>query len=317
MNLINDTRSGCILGTLIVPNVAENVSYKLAFSLLVTACALSIPLFLYGTPEYVVVPPSVASAGFFSYFSSSSHEWSILRSILQLLLPLPIYFAFFYCIPIMWGVTAAGMDHQVGVLDLRVTVEQIMLLHPLLILALIPFFQVVVYPLLRRCGYLPPVTRAILGMNLVIFSLILGGFLQQKIETRGHDLTLKGHAAISFWWLLPQYLLMCSGEVMTIITCLELAYLKAPSRLKSFVMALFFLCMAVGNELVAVIRMIKISPVSTENFVVAGLMFLFMIFFTSLNRSQDPVDPNISDEAVESFDPNTDDIIFTDDADNL
>jgi POT family proton-dependent oligopeptide transporter len=56
-----------------------------------------------------------------------------------------------------------------------------------------------------------------------------------------------GGAKPSIAWMILNHLILASAEVMVSITCLEFSYTQAPKKMKSFLMAVFFLSITLGD----------------------------------------------------------------------
>jgi len=54
-------------------------------------------------------------------------------------------------------------------------------------------------------------------------------------------------ASVHISWQLLAYVLLTAVEVMVSITCLEFSYTQTPKTMKSFIMAFYFLSVAIGN----------------------------------------------------------------------
>ena len=112
-------------------------------------------------------------------------------------------------------------------------------LNPALVMILIPFNNLVLFPLLRRRGYEPTALRRMtIGMAFTGLSWIVVGLMQLAID-RGDALTI-------LWQLLP-YALLTFGEVLVSATGLEFAYSQAPESMKGVLMSFWNLTVTVGN----------------------------------------------------------------------
>lgn len=61
-------------------------------------------------------------------------------------------------------------------------------------------------------------------------------------------------------WQVFAYLLITSAEIMISITCLEFSYTQAPNALKSFIMSIYLLSVAMGNLLTAAVNFVIQKP---------------------------------------------------------
>jgi POT family proton-dependent oligopeptide transporter len=119
-------------------------------------------------------------------------------------------------------------------------------LNPALVMLLIPFLNVVVYPWLRRRGREPSqLGRMALGIALAGASWIVVGLLQ---------LALDGGQTISIAWQVLPYALLTTGEVLVSATGLEFAYSQAPPAMKGAIMSFWSLAVTVGNLWVLIVN---------------------------------------------------------------
>jgi POT family proton-dependent oligopeptide transporter len=103
---------------------------------------------------------------------------------------------------------------------------------------LVPIFSYYLYPAINKIFALTALRKIAIGLFITVIAFALAGWIQMQI-----DQGLVPHVS----WQLLAYLLLTSAEVMVSITCLEFSYTQAPQSMKSFVMALFFMSVAIGN----------------------------------------------------------------------
>ncbi|MET0617015.1 MAG: oligopeptide:H+ symporter [Luteibacter sp.] len=116
---------------------------------------------------------------------------------------------------------------------------QMQAVNPLLVLLLIPFNNLVVFPLLRRAGIEPTALRRMtVGIGFAAIAWVVVGVLQ---------LTLDGGDAISIAWQILPYVFLTMGEVLVSATGLEFAYSQAPPAMKGTLMSFWTLSVTVGN----------------------------------------------------------------------
>ncbi|MGY1521813.1 POT-type proton-dependent oligopeptide transporter [Luteimonas sp. A482] len=116
---------------------------------------------------------------------------------------------------------------------------QMQALNPLLVMLLIPFNNIVLYPLLRRMGFVVTALRR-MGWGIAIsgVSWIVAGVLQLWIDSG---------AEVSLAWQSLPYLLLTFGEVLVSATALEFAYSQAPHAMKGVIMAFWYLTSTFGS----------------------------------------------------------------------
>ncbi len=119
------------------------------------------------------------------------------------------------------------------------TASQMQALNPLLVMLLIPFNNLVLYPGLRKRGVEPTALRRMgLGIAFSGLSWIVVGSIQ---------LALDGGQSLPILWQIIPYALLTFGEVLVSATGLEFAYSQAPARMKSVLMAFWSLSVTIGN----------------------------------------------------------------------
>jgi POT family proton-dependent oligopeptide transporter len=121
--------------------------------------------------------------------------------------------------------------------------SQMQALNPALVMLLIPFNNLVLYPVLRRFGYeMTALRRMTAGIAFSGLSWIVVGAMQ---------LALDGGNAFSITWQVLPYALLTFGEVLVSATGLEFAYSQAPPAMKSAIMAFCCSTSALPHDKVA------------------------------------------------------------------
>jgi len=143
-----------------------------------------------------------------------------------------------------WVLQAEKMDlHFLGINWLS---SQIQAVNAIMILAFIPLFQYVVYPVVDRFVSFTPLRKIGSGLVMIGLSFLVSAWIEKQIAAG-----LKP----SIGWQLPAYALLSAGEVLTSITALEFAYTQAPRHLKAMVQALYLLSISAGNAFTALVHM--------------------------------------------------------------
>ena len=116
---------------------------------------------------------------------------------------------------------------------------QMQALNPALVMILIPFNNLVLFPIVRRFGWEPTALRRMtVGMVFTGVSWIVVSFMQLAID---------GGTTLSIVWQVLPYALLTFGEVMVSATGLEFAYSQAPASMKGVLMSLWYLAVTIGN----------------------------------------------------------------------
>jgi POT family proton-dependent oligopeptide transporter len=116
---------------------------------------------------------------------------------------------------------------------------QMQALNPMLVLLLIPFNNLVLFPVMRRIGIEPTALRRMgAGIAFAALAWIAAGFIQLEID---------GGDPVSIAWQVLPYALLTLGEVLVSATGLEFAYSQAPPPMKGSIMSLWMLSVTFGN----------------------------------------------------------------------
>ncbi len=152
------------------------------------------------------------------------------------------------------------------------TASQMQALNPLLVMILIPFNNLVLYPALRRFGFEPTALRRMTaGIAFSGLAWIVVGGIQVVMDG--------GNAMSIFWQILP-YALLTFGEVLVSATGLEFAYSQAPQAMKGVVMSFWNLTTTIGNLWVLLSNAAVRNHTVTEKIAGTGLSeAAFLMFF--------------------------------------
>ncbi|MEN3368036.1 MAG: proton-dependent oligopeptide transporter, family [Verrucomicrobiota bacterium] len=154
--------------------------------------------------------------------------------------------------------------------------SQMQALNPALVMLLIPFNNLVLYPALQRFGIeVTALRRMTAGIAFAGLSWIVVGIMQMVLDG--------GHAFSITWQMLP-YAILTLGEVLVSATGLEFAYSQAPLAMKSAIMSFWNLSVTIGNLWVLVVNAgVKndgvIGFIKSSGFgLTAFQMFFFAVF---------------------------------------
>jgi POT family proton-dependent oligopeptide transporter len=173
--------------------------------------------------------------------------------------------------------------------------SQMQALNPLLVMLLIPFNNLVLYPALKRFGYeATALRRMTAGIAFSGFAWIAVGLMQVLLD---------GGTALTITWQVLPYVLLTMGEVLVSATGLEFAYSQAPPAMKGALMSFWNLAVTVGNLWVLVVNAGVRNPGVTDwigstgfgvtafqMFFFAGFAFVAALAFGLVARSYRTVD---------------------------
>jgi len=109
-----------------------------------------------------------------------------------------------------------------------------------------------VYPFWGRFFEVTALRKFGIGIFTAAAAFVVIAFIERQI--------LHGQT-VSAWWQIFAYVILTCSEVLVSITALEFSYKQAPLKMKSFVMALFYLSISLGNVMFAVVNSAIERPV--------------------------------------------------------
>jgi POT family proton-dependent oligopeptide transporter len=140
--------------------------------------------------------------------------------------------------------------------------------NPLMIMILIPVFSYAVYPVINRLLRLTALRKISIGLFVAASAFAVSGWIETRIVA-GDKPTIG--------WLVVAHIIIAAAEVMVSITCLEFSYTQAPKKMKSFIMAVFFLSITLGNVFTAVVNRAIQNEDGTSKLAGAGYYWFFTI----------------------------------------
>jgi POT family proton-dependent oligopeptide transporter len=154
--------------------------------------------------------------------------------------------------------------------------SQMQALNPALVMLLIPFNNLVLFPAFRGFGIeVTALRRMTAGIAFAGLSWIVVGMMQVALD---------GGNTFSITWQVLPYALLTLGEVLVSATGLEFAYSQAPMAMKGALMSFWLLSVTIGNLWVLVVNAgVKndavIDFIKSSGFgVTAFQMFFFAVF---------------------------------------
>ncbi|MBC03328.1 MAG: MFS transporter [Phycisphaerae bacterium] len=224
---------GSLLATALTPVLLSKYGPGWAFGVPGVLMFIATVVFWTGRGKFVHIQPRGLS------FFKETFTGEGLRVILKLV-PVYLFIAVFWSLYDQtggaWVLQATKMDRSIFGYELLPS--QIQAINPLLILLFIPISTYVAYPLISRFFPLTPIRKISIGFFVTVAAFGLSGLIESWID---NGLTP------NVGWQLLAYVIITAAEVMVSITGLEFSYRQAPPQMKSFVMSLFLLTVALGN----------------------------------------------------------------------
>ncbi|QDU89940.1 Dipeptide and tripeptide permease A [Pirellulimonas nuda] len=231
---------GSAISTLLTPKLLEWYGPGVAFGVPGVLMFMATVLFWSGRNRFVHVPPT--GNRLFAEIVSRDGLRAI-ANLTPLFILIAVFWSLFDQTSSTWVEQAKHMDRSVFGLELNPSQNQAT--NPILILLLIPVFGLVIYPQLGRLVTLTPLRKIGIGLFLTVPSFVIPAYVQRWIDA--------GETPHIGWQILA-YLVITAAEIMVSITALEFSYTQAPRTLKSFIMGLFLLSVALGNKFTAFVN---------------------------------------------------------------
>ena len=228
---------GAATSMIATPRLLANFGPGVAFGVPGVLMAIATIVFWMGRHRFVHVP--AAGRSFFSE-TFSKDGLRAMSSLIPLYLFVAMFWALFDQTASRWVGQAGRMDRVV--LGFEFLPAEIQSLNAILVMILIPVFSHFLYPFLGRFFEVTPLRKIGIGLFLTVPAFALPAWIQMRIDA--------GEAPTVMWQFLA-YIIMTSAEVMVSITALEFSYTQAPPKMKSFIMGLYLLSVALGNTFAA------------------------------------------------------------------
>jgi POT family proton-dependent oligopeptide transporter len=226
---------GALGAMLLMPWLLANFGSGMAFGVPGLLMFIATAIFWSGRYRFVHIKP--AGMGFIKEMFSPIGRQALTK-LASVYVFIAVFWSLFEQIGSSWVLQAQKMDRLV--LGVELLPSQIQAANPLLILILTPIFTYVIYPCLNKLLGLTDLKKIVIGFFLAVVSFAIASLIQMEIDAGNMPLII---------WQLIAYVVLTAAEVMVSITCLEFSYRQAPKTMKSLVMALYFLSVAIGNLL--------------------------------------------------------------------
>ncbi|MEX2142641.1 MAG: POT family MFS transporter [Pirellulales bacterium] len=224
---------GSFISTLWIPYLLDAYGPNVAFAVPGVLMLLATIVFWAGRKRYAHIPPGGLS---FVREATSPAGMKIVARLIALYFFVAIFWA-------LYDQTGAGWVQQSMYLDLNMfgiefLPAQVHAANPLLILVFIPLFSYVLFPLVEKVVHLTPLRKIGAGFVLTSLSFVVVAWIEHRIAA-GYTPTV--------WWQMFAYVLITAAEVLVSVVGLEFSYTQAPPKMKSVVMALWYLSVSAGN----------------------------------------------------------------------
>lgn len=255
---------GAFAAMLLIPWLLAKYGASVAFAIPGVLMLMATLAFWSGRYRFVHIPPTGTC---FIREVLSPFGLKIVLKLTSIYLFIAVFWALFEQIGSSWVLQAQKMDRMIWGVELLPS--QIQAANPLLIMLLVPVFSYFIYPALNKIVELTALKKISLGLFLTAIAFSIPAWIQMQLE--------QGQIPHISWQLFA-YLLLTAAEVMVSITCLEFSYTQAPKSMKSFVMALFFMSVALGNLFTSAVNFFIVNDDGSSK--LSGVEYFW--FFTAL-----------------------------------
>lgn len=263
---------GAFTSIILTPVLLERYGAHVAFAVPGILMMIATIVFWMGRHKFIHVPPGGKA------FLQEAFSGEGLRAIGKLSV-IYVFVAMFWALfdqtSAAWVLQAKKMDmHWMGYDWLP---AQIQAANPLLIMMLIPIFSFVLYPLMNKMFELTPLRKISIGFFIAIPSFLIPAWVESQIAAG---------ASPSIGWQLLAYVFITVAEIFISITCLEFSYTQAPRKMKSLILGLFLMSVAIGNQFTALVNIFirnedgtsKLSDVNYYLFFAACMLVTAIVF---------------------------------------
>ncbi len=233
---------GAFVSMWLTPILLERYGAKVAFGTPGVFMALATVVFWLGRNRFVHIPPGGRA---FLQESMSGDGRRVLGRLFGIVLFVGMFWSLFDQTASRWVLQAESMNREI--FGFSILSAQMQALNPLLIFLLVPLFAGCVYPFLHRSFGLTPLRKIGIGFFLAALAFLVPAWAEYRIGL-GENPTIL--------WQVLAYVLLTAAEVMVSITCLEFFYTQAPRRMKSLVMSVYLLSVAIGNGFTALVNLL-------------------------------------------------------------
>lgn len=239
---------GSLIGGIACPQVQHDVSFFAAYLIPFSSFVVSCGVFISGTARYLRFKPqgspvvgvakvliSAAKARSFDACKKSNggdQDDDFVADTLQLLYLQPVCALVVPMLIAYNQMTTAfltqgeKMSHKLFGADFAPAMMQNV--DAFSVIATSLFVEKVLYPSLRRRGWMPSViARFAIGNAITVFALLFAYVVELEVMTQRRP------NSVSIWAQIPQFALIAVAEIFTVSTSYEVAFTMAPLRLKA------------------------------------------------------------------------------------
>tara|TARA_B100000401_G_scaffold112875_1_gene73685 strand:- start:775 stop:2094 length:1320 start_codon:yes stop_codon:yes gene_type:complete len=258
---------GAFISTMLTPILLKHYGSHIAFGIPGILMFIATILFWMGRNTFIHIPPG--GMKFLKEVFSREGLTAIGKLCIIYIFIAP-FWSLFDQTGSTWIIQAENLNRNW--LGINWLPSQIQAINPIMILIFAPTFTYFVYPKLNQYFELTPLKKINIGLFLTVPSFLIIAYLQSQIDLGNTP---------SIAWQILAYAILTAAEVLVSITCLEFSYTQAPNNIKSLIMGLFMLSIAVGNTFTMFVNssITNINDGASFFFFFAKIMLLTALLF--------------------------------------
>ena len=239
---------GAFISTLLTPWLLSNPKFgpAWAFGIPGVLMALATVFFWMGRKVFIHIP---AGGSEFIKETFSAKGLGSMGKLFGIYLFVAMFWALFDQTGSAWVLQAEKMNRNF--LGFEWLSSQIQAINPIMIICLVPIFNMYVYPAINKVFPLTPLRKISIGFFVTVPAFLLPAWIEMQIAAG---------EAVNIGWQLFAYALITAAEVFVSITCLEFSYTQSPKKMKSFIMAIYLFSVSLGNQFVSFFNLFIQNP---------------------------------------------------------
>lgn len=246
---------GAFFSTLLTPWLLAHYGPSVAFGLPGALMFLATYVFYLGRKEFISMP----AVGWKKYKEDvlSPEGLKVIFKLSKLYLFIAFFWALYEQTGSTWVHQARNMNRWIDlkfIEPFEMHAAQMQALNPILVMAFIPLFTMVIYPFLQKRIRLTPLRKIGAGFFITAISYLIVAYAESLIVAGQNP---------SILWQVFAYIILTAAEVMLYLTALEFSYTQAPNSMKSLIMGVFMLSISLGNLITAGINYLIQRPDGT------------------------------------------------------
>jgi proton-dependent oligopeptide transporter, POT family len=255
---------GSFVSMFIAQRILDGAGRRVVFGLFLVVMAAATIAFYLGKSRFVRVP---VRGGEFFRQTFGREGLSIMGRLSILFVFVAVFWSLYYQTMSAWVLQAKSMNlHWLG----RTWKESEMTaVNPVLILVMIPIFNLWIYPAMDKVFRMTPLRKMGIGFFVAAVSFLVSAWIEARITAGG---------APSIGWQVLGYLMITASEVMVSIPVIEFSYTQAPPRMKSLAQTINLVSTTLGNLFTAWVNNFIQAEDGTRRYLLGADYYLFFFW---------------------------------------